>query len=246
MTIEDENNQVIDLTILLPTYNESLTIEKMLDSITAIIPSKINTEVIVIDDNSPDGTSKIVNSYIQKSKSKISFKIHIRKNKRGLSSAIIDGINFACGKFVLVMDSDFSHPPEKILEMYNELANNEFDIVIGSRYVSNGMIESWTVTRKLISKVGNNLAKLWFKLDVNDSMSGFFALKKNLITNLSFEAIGYKILLEILVKTKGAKIKEIPFVFKNRQEGTSKFNFSLINDYFRLLKILKKNHSEKN
>ena len=125
--------------------------------------------------------------------------------------------------------------------MYNELANNEFDIVIGSRYVKDGMIESWPLGRKLISKIGNSLAKLWFGLDVNDSMSGFFALKKNLITNLSFEAIGYKILLEILVKTKGAKIKEIPFVFKNRQEGTSKFKFSLISDYFRLLKILRKN-----
>jgi len=240
MTLEDKNHKMIDLTILLPTYNESSTIEKMLDSITITISSKINAEVIVIDDDSPDGTSKIVNSYIQKSETKISFKIHTRKDKRGLGSAIVDGIDLASGKFVLVMDSDFSHPPEKILDMYNELANNGFDIVIGSRYVTDGRIESWTLGRKLISKIGNGLAKSWLRLDVNDTMSGFFALKKSLITNLSFEAIGFKILLEILVKTKGAKIKEVPFVFKNRQEGASKFNFSLINDYFRLLKILRK------
>ena len=239
--MEGKNHQVVDLTIVLPTYNESLTVEKILDSILRAVPSKINTEVLVIDDNSPDGTGKIVNSYIQKSKAKISFKIHTRKDKRGLSSAIIDGINLACGKFIVVMDCDFSHPPEKILVFYNELTNNEFDIVIGSRYVKGGMIEGWPLNRKLISKIGCSLAKLWFGLDVNDSMSGFFALKKNLIRNLSFEAIGYKILLEILVKTKGVKVKEIPFVFKNRQEGASKFKFSLINDYFRLLKILKKN-----
>ena len=91
---------------------------------------------------------------------------------------------------------------EKILDMYNELANNGFDIVIGSRYVTDGRIESWTLGRKLISKIGNGLAKSWLRLDVNDTMSGFFALKKSLITNLSFEAIGFKILLEILVKTK--------------------------------------------
>ena len=241
MTVDEKNHEVMDLTIILPTYNESSTIEKILESVTTTIPPKINTEVLVIDDDSPDGTSEIVNSYIQKSKTKISFKIHIRKNKRGLSSAIVDGIKLARGKFVLVMDCDFSHPPEKILDMYYELTNNGFDVVIGSRYVRDGMIESWPLGRKLISKIGNSLAKLWFGLDVNDSMSGFFALKKNLITNLSLEAIGYKILLEILVKTKGVKVKEIPYVFKNRQEGASKFKFSLISDYFRLLKILRKN-----
>ena len=138
------------------------------------------------------------------------------------------------------MDSDFSHPPKIILDMYHELTNNGFDIVIGSRYVRNGVIESWPWSRKLISKIGNGLAKVWFRLDVNDSMSGFFALKKNLIKDISFEAIGYKILLEILVKTKGVKVKEVPYVFRNRQEGASKFSFSLINDYFRLLKILRK------
>ena len=213
MTSEEKNHQVIDLTILLPTYNESLTIEKMLDSIVDVDVLDDYIEVLVIDDNSPDGTSEIVNSYIQKIKKQrdISFKIHTRKDKRGLSSAIIDGINLARGKFVIVMDSDLSHPPETIPDIYRELINNEFDIVIGSRYVKDGMIESWPLSRKLIQ-------------------------------NLSFEAIGYKILLEILVKTKGAKVKEIPFVFTNRQEGKSKFKFSLINDYFRLLKILRKNH----
>ena len=240
MANEEKNNQTIDLTILLPTYNESSTIEKMLDAIITTIPTKINTEILVIDDDSPDGTSKIVDSYIQKSKEKIALKIHTRKNKRGLSSAIVDGIDLANGKFVLVMDSDFSHPPKIILDMYHELANNGFDIVIGSRYVRNGVIESWPWSRKLISKIGNGLAKLWFRLDVNDSMSGFFALKKNLIKDISFEAIGYKILLEILVKTKGVKVKEVPYVFRNRQEGASKFSFSLISDYFRLLKILRK------
>ncbi len=228
MTLEDKNHKMIDLTILLPTYNESSTIEKMLDSITITISSKINAEVIVIDDDSPDGTSKIVNSYIQKSKGSISFRIHTRKGKRGLSSAVIDGINLASGKFVLVMDSDFSHPPQMISTMYDELVNNGLDIVVGSRYVEGGKYEEWPLTRKL---------------DVKDSMTGLFALKKDLIKNLSFEAIGYKILLEILVKTKGAKVKEVPFVCINRQEGSSKFSFSIINDYFKLLKILRRNSS---
>ena len=243
MVNEKKNNNEPDLSIILPTYNESLTIEKMLDAIATAIPSRINTEVLVIDDDSPDGTSKIVNSYIQKSGGIVSFRVHTRKGKRGLSSAVIDRINLATGKFVLVMDSDFSHPPHMISNMYDELINNELDIVIGSRYVEGGKYEEWPLTRKLISKIGNSLAELWLGLDVKDSMTGLFALKKDLIKNLSFEAIGYKILLEILVKTKGAKVKEVPFVCVNRQEGSSKFSFSIINDYFKLLKILRKSAS---
>ena len=237
---EKKNNNESDLSIILPTYNESSTIEKMLDAIATATPHRIKTEVLVIDDDSPDGTSKIVDSYIQKSKGVVSFRIHTRKGKRGLSSAVIDGIGLAHGKFILVMDSDFSHPPQIISTMYDELVNNGLDIVVGSRYVEGGKYEGWPLTRKLISKVGNGLAGLWLGLDVKDSMTGLFALKKDLIKNLSFEAIGYKILLEILVKTKGAKVKEVPFVCVNRQEGSSKFSFSIINDYFKLLKILRK------
>ena len=240
MMNENKNNQIIELSIILPTYNESSTIEKMLDAITTATPHRIKTEVLVIDDDSPDGTSKIVDSYIQKSKGVVSFRIHTRKGKRGLSSAVIDGIGLAHGKFVLVMDSDFSHPPQMISTMYDELVNNELDIVVGSRYVEGGKYVEWPFVRKLISKAGNGLARLLLGLDVKDSMTGLFALKKDLIKNLSFEAIGYKILLEILVKTKGAKVKEVPFVCVNRQEGSSKFSFSIINDYFKLLKILRK------
>ena len=231
---ENTKNQAIDLTILLPTYNESSTIEKILDAIKTSIPTNIGTEIIVIDDDSPDGTSNTVNSYIQKSKGNICFRIHTRKNKRGLASAIIDGITLAQGKFVLVMDSDFAHPPQMIQTMYEKLANNEFEIVIGSRYISGGKFDDWPIHRKFMSR----LPKFLLGLNVNDSNSGFFAIRKDLIKNLSFEAIGEKILLEILVKTKGVKIKEIPYICKNRKEGSSKFNFLVINNYFKLLRIL--------
>ena len=237
---QKKNNNDLDLSVILPTYNESLTIEKMLDAIVTATPHRINTEVLVIDDDSPDGTSEIVNSYSQKSNGAISFRVHTRKNKRGLSSAVIDGIGLAHAKLVLVMDSDFSHPPQMIPTMYDELVNNGLDIVVGSRYVEGGKYEEWPLTRKLISKIGNGLAGLLLGLDVKDSMTGLFALKKDLIKNLSFEAIGYKILLEILVKTKGAKVKEVPFVCVNRKEGSSKFSFSTIRYYFKLLRVLRK------
>jgi len=127
---ENTKNQAIDLTILLPTYNESSTIEKILDAIKTSIPTNIGTEIIVIDDDSPDGTSNTVNSYIQKSKGNICFQIHTRKNKRGLASAIIDGITLAQGKFVLVMDSDFAHPPQMIQPMYEKKSYNNIEKAI--------------------------------------------------------------------------------------------------------------------
>jgi dolichol-phosphate mannosyltransferase len=238
MSDENTNNQAVDLSILLPTYNESSTIEKMLDAIKTTIPTNIGTEIIVIDDDSPDGTSNTVNSYIKKSKENICFRIHTRKNKRGLASAIIDGITLAQGKFVLVMDSDFAHPPQMIQTMYEKLANNEFEIVIGSRYITGGKFEDWPIHRKFMSRLASTLPKFLLGLNVNDSNSGFFAIRKDLIKNASFEAIGEKILLEILVKTKGVKIKEIPYICKNRKEGDSKFNFLVINNYFKLLRIL--------
>jgi len=157
----NENSGIFDLSVILPTYNESATIVKMLDLLKTTIPSEINTEVIVIDDDSLDKTSDIVNSYIQKSTGKISFRIQTRKNKRGLSSAIIDGINIAKGKFVLIMDSDFSHPPQVISTIFDQLENYGFDIVIGSRFVEGGMSKGWPLTRRLMSKVANQLSKMW-------------------------------------------------------------------------------------
>tara|TARA_B100000029_G_C17591520_1_gene962653 strand:+ start:734 stop:1456 length:723 start_codon:yes stop_codon:yes gene_type:complete len=232
------SSESIELTILLPTFNESSTIEKMLDAIRNNLPDGISIEILIIDDNSPDGTSNIVNSYFEKSENNFSFKVHTRKNERGLSSAIIDGIRIANGKYVLIMDSDFSHPPQMIETMYHEIDNNELDIVIGSRYIQGGKSEDWPILRKLMSRLANTIPKLILGLDVNDSMSGFFIIKKELIKNLTFQAIGWKILLEILVKAKTSKIQEIPYSCKNRDEGESKFSFSIINDYFVLLRIL--------
>ena len=119
--MSSQNNDV-DLTILLPTYNEVLTIQNMLEAIRINVPDETIYEIIIVDDDSPDGTSEIANSYFDKLEKIIKHEVHVRKNKRGLSSAVIDGIKIACGKYVLVMDSDFSHPPEMIRKMYSKLS----------------------------------------------------------------------------------------------------------------------------
>jgi len=229
----DDNGAQVS--IIIPTYNESENIIKILDSIGENLPSNMPTEAIVVDDNSPDGTTGLVEDYIKKIKDSVSYSVKIiqRKTKSGLSSAVINGIEKSNGKTVVVMDSDFSHPPNMIPKMVNELTNSEYDIVIASRYLKDGGIEGWTTKRKIISKAGTKIAKSGLKISETDPMSGFFAFKKEIIKGIKFDAIGYKILLEMLVKTKGAKIKEIPYTFVNRQVGSSKLGSSTIVDYLK-------------
>ena len=220
------------ISIILSTYNEAPVI---VQTINEILNNVKNVEIILVDDNSPDGTLEKV-----KNINNPNIKIFSRKS-RGLASAFLVGLINSSEDIVGWIDSNLTSAATRLPEMIDQLSNN--DIILLSRYVEGGKYVKWPLTRKLISKVGNGLAGLWLGLDVKDSMTGLFALKKDLIKNLSFEAIGYKILLEILVKTKGAKVKEVPFVCVNRQEGSSKFSFSIINDYFKLLKILRKSAS---
>jgi len=239
-----ENPQV---SIIVPTYNESLNIIDMLKSITKSLPEGIFTETIVVDDNSPDGTGKIVEDYISNFKkfTKNSVSIIHRKTKNGLSSAILNGIQSAKADMIVVMDSDFSHPPQIIPKMIDAFKQSQCDLVVASRYITGGSIEGWTVKRKLMSKMATLIAKKGLGVKTKDPMSGFFAFKKNIIKELNFDALGYKFLLEILVKTKGVNVKEIPYTFENRKFGSSKLDTETIFDYFKSVWKLYKNGKAK-
>ena len=229
------------LSIVLATFNESQNILKILDSINNVLSSNINSEIIVVDDNSPDGTGLIVENYIKTRKNENpSIRVIHRMDKRGLSSAIAEGFNHTNGKMILVMDTDFAHPPEKILEMIDEMQNNRYDIVVGSRFVKGSQTVGWPFSRRLMSVFATKIAQYGLGLKVKDSSSGFFLIKRNLIENKKFDAIGSKILLEILIKTNNAKTKEIQYTCINRQFGSSKFHTSIILDYFKLIKKLYK------
>jgi len=222
-----------EASILIPTYNESQNIIQFLKSVQNNIPRHIYSEIIVIDDNSPDGTGRIVDDYIR-SNGKISgcnIVIIHRKGKKGLSSAILEGIHQSKGNTILVMDSDFSHPPQIIPRIIETLKNSQHDIVVASRYLKGGGVHGWPFKRKLMSKVATKIAKNGLGIKNSDPMSGFFGFKRRIINGIKFDAIGYKMLLEILVKTKGVSIKEIPYTFANRQMGSSKLTASTIFDY---------------
>jgi len=240
-----QNNPQIS--IILPTYNESQNIVNILKLIRENIPKGISTQTIVIDDNSPDGTGKIVDNYISEIKKIAENTIDIihRKAKNGLSSAILNGIQNAKGDTIVVMDSDFSHPPQIIPKMIEAFKQYQCDLVVASRYITGGNIQGWTIKRKLMSKVATVIAKKGLGVKTKDPMSGFFAFKKNIIKELNFDTLGYKFLLEILVKTKDINVKEIPYTFENRRFGSSKLDSSTIIDYFKSVWKLYKNEKIK-
>jgi len=239
---ESLNHKNPQISIIIPTYNESQNILNVLKSIGDIIPKNIFAQAIVIDDNSPDGTGKIVEDYLKNVKKIAGYTIDIihRKTKNGLSSAILNGIQYATGDTIVVMDSDLSHPPQIIPKMIDALKQYQCDLVIASRYVSGGKILGWNKKRQLMSKTATIIAKKGLGVKIKDPMSGFFAFKKNIINGLNFDALGYKILLEILVKTRGIDVKEIPYTFQDRKFGSSKINFRIITDYIKsVLKLYK-------
>ena len=208
----------MELSIVVPTYNEKENIQILLEKIgNEFRKNKIKGEVIVVDDNSADGTGQI----LEKLKKRHSFlRIIHREGKLGLSSAVIAGFKIARGDVLGVMDADLSHPPEKIPEMFKLIKDNDADFAIGSRYIKGGEIKGWGIYRKMLSRGATLLARVF--TDVKDPMTGFFMIKKECVKNKKLNPKGFKILLELIIKANYKKIKEVPITFTNRKKGKSK------------------------
>ena len=132
------------------------------------------------------------------------------------------------------MDADFSHPPDTIPKLINELIRDPDSIVVASRYALGGSIKGWPYKRRILSSSAIKIAQHSLKVqDINDPISGFFAISRNAIENVKIDTMGYKLLLEILVKVKGKRVKEIPYTFVNRKSGRSKLNLPVVLDYLR-------------
>ena len=151
------SRSTLQLSIVIPTYNEAENIIGLLESIKKNIGNSVLAEIIVVDDNSPDGTGKLVDIYIKKNESNnlqgsslVSVRTIHRKQKEGLIQAVLQGIEFSFGEHVLVMDADFSHPPETIPKIIEKLQKNDNCIIVASRYIKGSSIEGWTLKRRLL------------------------------------------------------------------------------------------------
>lgn len=225
-------SQSAQVSIIIPTYNESQNIRQILRSIGEHIPKNVLAEAIVVDDNSPDGTGRIVEEYLKSVRELAHYTVSIihRKAKEGLGAAILNGIEQARGETIVVMDSDFSHPPSLIPKMI-EAIRERCDLVVASRYAKGGATEGWPLKRKIISRIATRIARGGLGIDIADPMSGFFAFKKSVINGLKFDTRGYKMLLEILAKRRDIRIHEIPYTFMDRRAGSSKLGPAVMADY---------------
>lgn len=217
------------ISIIIPTFNEADNIKLTVPRLSkALNDEGISVEIIVVDDNSPDGTADTVMELAER----YPVKVHIRKNDKGLSKAVVKGFELAAGDICVVMDADLSHPVEQVPAMIRPILDDKCDATVGSRSVVGGGYQSFPIHRKITSKVAGIMAKGVTSL--SDPTSGFMAIRKSVIDGIELDPLGWKIVLEVIVKT-GPRIVEIPIIFTDRKQGESKLDFKAQIDYIRHL-----------
>lgn len=220
------------VSMITPTYNEKDNIKKLIPMIIQTFKkARIKCEVIVVDDNSPDGTAKAAKELSKK------FPVQVikRKGKLGLSSAVIEGFKIAKGDVLGVIDADLQHPVDVLPDMVKEIGR--YEMVVGSRHVPGGGSEDWPFKRRLISRVAIAMAKPVTKL--RDTTSGYFMIRREALEKAELNPRGFKICLEVAVKS-GATLKEVPIIFRKREMGESKLGGDVAWDYVVHLKNLYK------
>eukprot|EP00898_Chlorokybus_atmophyticus_P003719 jgi/Chlat1/4348/Chrsp29S04499 len=212
--------------VLLPTYNERTNIPIIIYLLNRTFTlMSVAFEVIVIDDNSPDGTQDVVRQ-LQKAYGEDKVVLRPRAAKLGLGTAYVHGLEHAHGDYVIIMDADMSHHPKYIPHMIRMQVAGNFDVVIGTRVVPGGGVAGWDFRRKLISRGANYLASTLLRPQVSDLTGSFRLYRKECLQNLMQQvtAKGYVFQMEIIVRarTGGYKIGEVPITFVDRVYGTSK------------------------
>lgn len=223
-----------ELSIVVPTYNEAGNVEELVRRVDAALPG-IAWEIIIVDDDSPDGTASRARTLYQRD---ARLRCLRRVGRRGLSSASIEGMLSSSAPFVAVMDGDLQHDPGVLRTMLDTLRRGETDLVIGTRYADGGSVGEWNERRIRISRFATRLSTLVTRRPVSDPMSGFFALRRDVIESCAkdLSSLGFKILLDIVASApKTLRIREVPFTFGTRLSGESKLSANVAWEYLLLL-----------
>jgi len=220
------------ISLIIPTYNERDNLPVLVKRIHESLSNYCSYEIIVVDDDSPDETWKVAEELSKQ----YPVRVIRREGKLGLSSAVIEGFKHANGELLGVMDADLQHPPEILPNLIEEIKNGK-DIVVASRYAKGGKIENWGLRRKIVSKGARFLTKVLVPQarSIKDPLSGYFILRREVIKGAELNPVGYKILLEILVKGSYEEVAEIPFTFGTRGTGKSKLTLGEYTNFLRHL-----------
>ena len=227
--------------VLIPTYNEIENITPLLKEILNIVPEM---NILIIDDNSPDGTGKLVENF---SKDCSNVGLISRSQKQGLGSAYVAGFKYAIGQsfdYIVTMDADFSHSPLVIPGLISKM--QEFDLILGSRYIEDGGVNQWGIFRRFLSKSANVFIEARLNLGIKDYTTGFRCYKSKALKNIDLDGIfsdGYAFQIEMAYKvhSAGGKVGEFPITFTERKKGRSKLSSLEILKAFRTVLRLARN-----
>ncbi len=232
MSVEPVPNGI---SIVVPTYNEAEGLRQFVVAAFAVLEAHgITAEMVIVDDNSPDGTGEIADTLAQR----YNLRVLHRPGKLGLASAVVDGFRFASGNILGIMDADLSHAPEALPRMLKALQGSGADLAVGSRYIPGGGTEGWPLKRRITSLVACYLARPF--TSVRDATSGFLLFRREVVEGVSLNPIGFKIGLEIIAKGRYNSCVEVPYTFRDRLAGKSKFGRREVASYLRQLASLAK------
>lgn len=222
----------IHLSLIVPTYNESGNIEKIVRILSNLLDQALpnNYELIIVDDNSPDRTWELAQLLMQEYPH-----LHImrRQTERGLSTAVIRGWQAARGELLGVIDGDLQHPPEVLLKLLAELDQGA-DLAVASRHVEEGGVSDWSIMRRFLSRGAQMLGLVILPRAisrVSDPMSGYFMVRRSAIAGQLLNPLGYKILIEVLGRGAIGRIAEVGYIFQEREEGESKVTWKQYKEY---------------
>lgn len=222
----------IQLSVVIPTYNERDNVPAIVEKLDRTLAG-LGWEVIFVDDSSPDGTAAAVRALAQTDPR---VRLISRHNRRGLSSAVVEGGLAAAGDVIAVMDGDLQHDESVLPDLYRRVANGEADIVAASRFLATGKTEGLSSReREQMSNTGIKLANFCFGLNLTDPLTGFFAMRREALERATpnLSALGFKILLDVITSLKPRpKVVEVPFTFRNREHGESKLDNRVMYDFF--------------
>jgi dolichol-phosphate mannosyltransferase len=218
--------------VIIPTYKERENIEAIVKSISSL---PIVFDILIIDDNSPDGTADIVKNL---QKSFLNLKLVERPGKMGLGTAYIAGFKWALEKgynYIYEMDADFSHDPRDLVKLYKACSEDGADLAIGSRYISGVNVVNWPLSRVLMSYVASIYVRMITGMRIMDTTAGFKCYRKEVLQNIRLDkvkSIGYGFQIEMKFKTwkLGYKIVEVPIIFTDRKLGASKMSGGIFNE----------------
>jgi len=221
----------VRVSVVVPTYNEAENLPVLVERLDrALREQGVSYEVIVVDDDSPDGTWRVAEELAGRG-----FPVRVirRVGRRGLGTAIVEGLRAASGDYIVVMDADLQHPPEEVPRLLRVAEETGADVVVASRYSRGGGVEGWSRARLLVSRAAGLLAHLLLPeaKKTSDPMSGFWLVRRELVDSVRLEGRSWKVLLELLVKAPWARVEEHGYVFRSRRAGRSKLGPKAMLDY---------------